>query len=188
MTEKTTEKQFNSDVSEVLKAWLVDFKKQHNNNKTAQKLKIFSERQILTGSLPWWHKSEENGWRWEWKDIKREVDIVFGMKQNVYYENDRFEEIIIPLIAIELKTGNFLNTDELDKKGAIYSAINEFFPLAHTMYIQKSNEQRRMKDKSFLKNARNFNSIFPYWDDASQEIIKKIIFTSLEYQIIYWEM
>ena len=140
-------------------------------------LAVHEKYKVYSGRAPVWQ--DEN--RWFWARFDREVDVLIGRRAIV-----GGDEMVLPLVAIELKTGNPLSTDELDKKGAIYTELKNQHPRLMTCLVVESNEVRRLKDETFLRNARHFDRIITDWNQRSQGILARSIQAHLHYAIGYW--
>ena len=134
---------------------------------------------LYTGSVPWWTEDR----KWEWKSFKRQIDVVIGIKAEI-----DGEEELIPLIVVELKSGKFLNTDELDKKSAIYGPLREVYPWVHTVFMHRNMKERNMDEVYLLRNARHFDTIYTEWDDRTKSLFEKLINQQLEYLLEYWKL
>lgn len=134
---------------------------------------------IRTGSIPWWTESR----KWKWQEYKRQIDLVIGIEATV----DK-KKMVIPLIAIELKSGKYLNTDELDKKSAIYGSLKETYPWVHTIFLHADLEERNMGLAYVMRNSRQFDTVFTEWNESTQTLMKKLIKFKLEYFLEYWEL
>ena len=118
---------------------------------------------------------------WKFDKIKREIDVVIGLR--VMIEK---QKTVIPLIAIELKSSLYLSTDELDKKSAIYGPLREIYPWVTTIFIHKDMDERNMNDKFLFRNARQFDKIITEGNKQGKELLRKVIDVELEYIIDYW--
>ncbi|WP_045407328.1 hypothetical protein [Vibrio jasicida] len=134
---------------------------------------------VNAGSIPWW----EGERRWKHKQFKRQIDVVIAIDADFDGKKE-----LIPLIAVELKAGSYLNTDELDKKSAIYGPLREVYPWVHTVFIHGDNNERNMGEAYLFRNGRHFNSIFTEWDTQSQKLFKNLIHHHLEYCLDYWRL
>ena len=136
-------------------------------------------QKIYSGAIPEWQENNH----WQWITFERQIDVVVGLKVTL-----NGVAKTIPLIAIELKSGTWLNTDELDKKSAIYGSLKELYPWIHTVFIMKSNKDRGITQKVILRNGRQFNTIYTDWDEQTQKLLTTLISQQLEYLIEYWQL
>lgn len=134
---------------------------------------------IYTGHIPTRKHEKE----WKWKKFARQIDVVIGREVQVEGEN-----IIVPLIAIELKAGKSLSSDELDKKSAIYGPLRELYPWVHTIFLHHDISERNLGSDYLLRNARHFNTIYTEWNKRTQALLKNLIFQQLDYQLGYWKL
>ncbi len=146
-------------------------------SETLKEITITSSN-IYTGSIPWWSNMNSD---WHWKQFNRQIDLVIGIPTQIDNQN-----VLVPLLACELKLNSDLNSDELDKKSAIYGPLKEIYPLIHTVLI--FNNSQRENEEYILRNARQFNTIYTSWDSDSKKLFKKLILQQLEYQLDYWKL
>ena len=176
MDEKKLTEEVLAFSQEITKSYL----KQTNpdGKKNFPRIRVESAR-IYTGSVPWWESKRD----WKWKHFKRQVDVVIGIDAIIDEEDE-----LIPLIAIELKAGKNLNTDELDKKGAIYGPLRELYPWVHTVFMHADMRERNMDPVYLLRNGRHFNTIYTEWDQVTKDLFRKLVYQQLEYLLEYWEL
>lgn len=172
-----------SDFQLIMLGWceavVADYKAQHQEQSDLKLDRLIVKScEIDSGAIPW-HKNDI----WKWCPFPRQIDIVIGLQ--ISLENVL---TIIPLIAMELKAGEKLNTDELDKKSAIYGPLQEYYPWVHTVFIHQDMTARNMGDQYLLRNGRHFNTIYRHWNEATQALLKKLIHQQLEYQLEYWRL
>lgn len=175
-----SEKEFTKKVIEFSKAVIQEYSKSaiRRKGKSLPKVVVTSEK-IYTGSIPWLKNNRE----WEWKDFSRQIDVTIGIRVRI-----EGEENLMPLIAIELKSGWAMNSDELDKKSAIYGPLRELYPWVHTVFIHEDISERNLGSDYLLRNGRHFNTIYTEWDRRTQVLFKKLIHHQLEYQLEYWNL
>jgi len=181
-----SEADFSKVVSQALGAKLEYWKDNHDSNHLAGLVIKESVRPPI-GKMAWWtdmSTSEKSKSKplWRWQGFKRELDIVIGVEA----EFDDGEKTIVPFIAIELKSSDRINTDELDKKSAIYSSLKDSYPWVKTIFLHRNLEKRSMGYEVFLRNARGFNYAFYEWDEETFNMIWKAIEVQLEYTVDYW--
>jgi hypothetical protein len=134
---------------------------------------------LITGWQPW--SSEANPSAWFWKEFKREIDVVVGLRVEIDEGPN-----VLPLVAIELKSGSTLNSDELDKKSAIYGPLRELYPWVHTVFLHEDLSQRNLGEDYLFRNGRQFDSIFTEWNGRSKALLKRLLLWKLDYLIGYW--
>ncbi|MGR6500403.1 hypothetical protein [Shewanella sp. Koi 1] len=169
------EKEFNELVIDYCKSLVEEY---FTNNEDSHDIVVGSYH-IYTGSMPWWNESRN----WKWETYKRQIDVVIGI--NAQIENKKY---IVPLVTIELKSGLILNTDELDKKSAIYGGLKEVYPWVHTIFLHSDISERNMGMEYIMRNARQFDSIYTEWNDKTKALLQKIISYQLDYTLDYWEL
>lgn len=174
------EKKFTEKVVEFCKIVIQDYLKNaiRRKGESFPRVDVTSEK-IYTGSIPW----SKNNRKWEWKHFSRQIDVTIGIRVRL-----EGEETLIPLIAIELKSGWAMNSDELDKKSAIYGPLRELYPWVHTVFIHEDISKRNLGNDYLLRNGRHFNTIYTEWDKTTQGLFKKVILQQLEYQLEYWNL
>jgi hypothetical protein len=141
---------------------------------------VVSSDSVLTGSHPWWDDDRH----WYMQDYKRQIDTLIAIKADIKDGGSK----LIPIIAGELKSGCNLNTDELDKKSAIYGSLRELYPWVCTFFAYSDNTLRGMKDCTFMRNGRQFDVILTEWDDRTQKLLRQMILFRLEYALDYWRL
>jgi hypothetical protein len=142
---------------------------------------IVKTANLITALQPW--SDECSSTDWYLSKFNRQIDVVIGLQVNT----EEHEISLIPLIAIELKSTNVLNTDELDKKSAIYGSLREVYPWIHTIILNRDNQVRKLGEKFWVRNARQFDTVITDWNDESKIILREIIYTKLKYLLDYWK-
>lgn len=132
---------------------------------------------IPSGRIAVW----QQGLEWNLQTFAREIDVVVGRQAVVDGAS-----LLFPLIAIELKTGKSLNTDDIDTKDAVYGALKEQYPRLMTCFVLQSNAIRRLEDATLLRNGRHFDRIITEWDAQGQAVLGSAIFGHLAYAVEYW--
>jgi hypothetical protein len=172
------------DFQEIVVKWcdeLINNYIEKNKLKCGAERLIVSSKKVISGWQPWsW---EQNPDKWHWMQFKRETDVLIGLNASIDSEN-----LVIPLVALELKSGKFLNTDELDKKSAVYGGLRELYPWIYTIFLHEDISDRAMNEAHLLRNSRQFDSIFTSWDKESQELISRVITFKIDYLLKYWKM
>lgn len=138
-----------------------------------------TNKPVYTGAIPSWREANA----WTWCRFNRQMDAVIGLR--VSLDGD---ETVIPLIATELKAGRWLNTDELDKKSAIYGPLRESYPWVHTVFLHEDMQARGMGQDYLMRNGRHFDTIYTDWNETTQRLFRTLIFQQLEYQLEYWQL
>jgi len=143
---------------------------------------VKADAQCITGFQAW---PEATPQTWRLWPATRQVDVVLGM--DVAFAAG-VGEGIVPCLAIELKTGKNLNTDELDKKSAVYSALREVFPWVRTVFLLQSNSERNMGWYTMMRNARRFDLVLSDWSSKkTKEVLRNEIQHHLNYVLNYWD-
>ena len=175
-----SEKKFMKKVKDFFENAIQEYRRSSSGRrgKSSPMLEVQSDK-IYTGSIPW----RKTNTKWEWANFSRQIDLTIGIKTQV--ESD---EMLIPLLAIELKSGWAMNSDELDKKSAIYGPLRELYPWVHTVFIHEDISERNLGNQYLLRNGRHFSSIYTEWDARTQGLFKKLIHQQLEYQLDYWDL
>ncbi|WP_413207345.1 hypothetical protein [Rhodospirillum sp. A1_3_36] len=166
-------------VSEVLNRWCDSAR---TESPDAERLDLNSLAVVPKGSIPSgriavWQKGDE----WKSQIFTREVDVLV-VRQAVVDGTPQ----LLPLVAIELKTGTWLNTDAIDTKDTVYGALKEQHPCLMTCFILKSNAVRGVKDGTLLRNGRHFDRIITDWNDMGQAVLERSIKSHLDYAVEYW--
>lgn len=175
-----------ADFREAVVKWcrrvVADYKKSKGSDKMGlDRLRVDGSLRLITGWQPWSKDANHN--EWFWKEFKREIDVVIGITVVI-------DEIpsVLPLVVIELKSGSVLNSDELDKKSAIYGPLRELYPWVHTVFLHEDMTQRNLGEDYLLRNGRQFDSVFTEWKGQSKKLLKRLILWKLDYSIGYWGM
>lgn len=136
---------------------------------------------LYHGAIPW-SDDVDHPAAWDWHSFHREVDLMIGIKVQLAKE-----ETYLPFLVMELKCGEVLNTDELDKKSAVYGALREIYPWVHCVFLHRDNRLRGMRETHVLRNARQFNTHLLVWDETTQRILGRLIDHQLDYLLSYWK-
>jgi hypothetical protein len=137
-----------------------------------------------TGWVPW--APTRNHSEWVWYDISREVDLTIGLSVTMRHVEGTSmpSPRVLPLVAIELKSGAGINMDEIDKKSAIYGPLVETYPWVHRVFLHE--DMRRRTEFYLLRNARQFDTVLNRWDARSKGILARVIDHQLDYLLGYW--
>lgn len=175
----STEKEFNEQVIRWVQNWLSEATTRNPvlDGQAIGRLSVGSQ-QVLTGWCPWSDSSYSE--EWTWKSFRRQLDVVVGIEAEV-----DGEPISIPILAIELKVNPGLNTDEMDKKSAIYGPLRELYPWIHTVFLHEGFGDR--SPVHILRNTRQFETILTEWNTDTQQILGRIIDHQIDYLIRYWQ-
>lgn len=174
------ERSFSQLMVDWCKSVVADYKARHIEQSMLELDRLIVEsREKYSGAIPWRTKNRV----WSWHPFPRQIDTVIGLK--ILLEN---KSTIIPLMVIELKAGENLNTDELDKKSAVYGPLRELYPWVHTVFIHQDITSRNIGDAYLLRNLRHFNTIYRHWNETTQALLRKLIYQQLEYQLEYWHL
>ncbi len=141
---------------------------------------------IYGGEIPWRYGNRRYAADWVWKEFTRDVDVSIGIRVNTKYQKLNLGEMVIPIIVIELKSGGNLNSDELDKKSAIYGPLSEIYPWVHRVLVHEDMSRRGLGEAYIFRNARQFNTILTEWDDRTKEILGNLIDHQIDYLLCYW--
>lgn len=180
-------------VHHVVEQWLESERARTLRGHDPNRLAVVTRRKLTLGWMAWPTLGEANpeSWHhkpfinvWESRESKREVDVAVVLKVRL-----DGREALVPLFAIELKTGVMLNTDELNKKGEIYARLRETYPSVRTAFIAREYGDHRSLDKLTM-NARAFDYVFTSWSDKGEDqprkLLRDAIHHHLDYRIWYW--
>lgn len=157
---------------------VVDNYKRKSSVCSADRLSVES-RKLITAWQPW--SSNIGSSDWKWLPYSRQIDVVIGINVEI----DGVKNLL-PLVVIELKSGARLNSDELDKKSAIYGALREIYPWIHTVFLHEDMAERNLGEAYTLRNGRQFDTIFTEWSDHSMKLLEAQIEWQLQYMLEYW--
>ena len=135
---------------------------------------------VLAATMPWCENSHDTAW--VMKPFRRQIDVVVGLAVELDGKPD-----LLPIVVVELKAGPNLNTDELDKKSAIYGPLRERYPWVFTVFLHEDYSERGGREEYLLRNGRQFDAIFTEWNKKTQEMLRDIIDQRLLYMLWYWE-
>lgn len=140
-------------------------------------LTVRSNCQMPSGRIPIW----KDGQNWTWQRFAREIDVVLG--RDAIVEGSRQ---LLPIVAIELKTDGWLNSDVIDTKDTVYAALKEQYPCLMTCFMMEANDLRRLADATLLRNGRHFDVVVSKWDADGQAVLANAILRHLDYAVEYW--
>lgn len=158
-----------------------------------ERVKVVSGKSLVQGWVAWptlgdkspkdWHYTP-HATEWISRPSKREIDVAIVL--DVLVDG---QATLIPLFAIELKTGTNLNTDVLNMKSEIYARLRETYASVRTALIIADYGEGRQLDR-LVANARSFDFIFSEWSEAgngqSRQILRDAVGNHLDYCIWYW--
>jgi len=182
-----------SDFAEQISRWIRDQKKywadalvsegyENAAIQVREQLRVEKSCRLHTGFILGWDHTQEC---YRWNTFDREVDLAVG----VSVEHGELTGQFVPLLAIELKSQSF-NSDELDKKSAIYGALREVYPWIGRVFIHYDQTSlRALADDYLFRNGRNFDLILNEWlqTSGSEEVLQGYILHTLRYCLGYWE-
>lgn len=158
-----------------VKTWAASIKSEASRNRF-----VVGQGRLLVGHTAWWDNKSYD--QWKWVPSQREIDLFVGLK--VTLED---KEHIVPLVAIELKTGRN-NTDDFDKKSAIYGSFRDIYPFVKTVLMVFDYEGRGYAQ--LHRNGREFDYILSGWTNnrkgQTAKVLEGIVKSQLDY-FIYWE-
>jgi hypothetical protein len=154
--------------------------------KGMRRLVINPRMRLHTGSTLGW---SYNDGQYSWSNFEREADVAIGFTEETTGGADEF----VPLFLIELKSQSF-NSDELDKKSAVYSGFRDVYPWVTRILIHKNLAEHRALHENYLfKNARGFDLILTEWPGDTGEstvpakrTLEKYLEARLGYYVTYW--
>jgi hypothetical protein len=194
---KMNEDKFRELVANWLEKEVREWKEGPRANKLRQgaldRVKVVSGKSLVQGWVAWptlgtkspkdWHYTPHTT---EWASLpsKREIDVAIVLDVMV-----DAQKTLVPLFAIELKTGTNLNTDVLNMKSEIYARLRESYASVRTALIVADYGENRHLDR-LAANARSFDFIFSEWSEAgngqSRQILRDAVWNHLDYCVWYW--
>ena len=158
-----------------------------------ERIKVVSGKSLVQGWIAWpelgsktpqdWHYTP-HATEWSSRPSKREIDVAIVL--DVMVDGHK---TLLPLFAIELKTGSSLNTDVLNMKSEIYARLRESYASVRTALIVADYGEHRRLDR-LASNARSFDFIFSEWsaagDGQSRQILRDAVWNHLDYCVWYW--
>lgn len=183
MTEKTFREELAKWLKHDLAAWLDTSLARNLPEGQTERLAVVSSLKLDTGWMAWFADEISGEWDdWTWSRFPREIDAAIVL--NVRIDGASTQ---VPLVALELKTGVNLNTDEINKKSSVYSLLKEVYPFCLNALVIKQYGKRR-RYGTLIRNARAFDRVFASWGKAEQEMLSASIQHHLDYVLHYHTM
>lgn len=174
-----SEEDFRKQVRGYLDGWVTAWASDIKPTASRDRFHV-GQGKILVGHTAWWDGKSYD--EWKWVPSQREIDLFVGLKVKL-----EGAEHVVPLVAIELKTGRN-NTDDFDKKSSIYGALKDVYPFVKTVLMVHDYEGRGYVQ--LFRNGREFDYILSGWTNnrkgQTTKMLEHIVHSQLNY-FLYWE-
>lgn len=145
-----------------------------------RRIKAIKSEKIVTGVAI--YQDSENFYHGY---AKRESDITVGFFRTIKEDKEEPREVLLPLVAFELKITRF-GSGEMLKKNEIYRKFRDVYPWISGVFLIHDGDFIELNHNNTLHHLTSFDLVLKDFGAKSKKLIHATLENRIDYVLNYW--